>query len=488
MKPQAQALRVLVTFFKIATFVFSALTLSISGNSQGITWFMWRDLPILAWTLVALSLLMTGGWWYTARRLRSMDSESQFDKFNQRKIPSSAAGQAYNIWRGMRPAHRFLLAVAVFLIFSTIGPLSVLMKGGLQPASVLRILLVTISSGGISASIILFGHKRVILILAIVFFASGNIFTGQIEEWLTGRPGLRIESETAPVVLSPEQRLEMSRQREILGAFAILLLGGGYVMFIVLLNKEGSERLRLETEVSIARGIQDSLLPSETLETAWCEIAGRTVPTSEVGGDYFDTFRISDHEIGVAIADVSGHGVGAGILAAMTKSGLRSQLKHDPGPVKVLENLNAVLCDITQKNVFVTLAYILLNDREKRARVATAGHPPVLHWTSPDSMVHELRTPNPGLGIQRKYSFSELVVPYAAGDTFLLYTDGITEAVNSHGEQFGSEKVLTALSANRVAGAEDLCKSVITAVWNFRGSSELADDVTVLCVKLKKSL
>ena len=136
------------------------------------------------------------------------------------------------------------------------------------------------------------------------------------------RPGRKIRMLTADHLFTFTQQ-EIDRidvRRPLFGVIAIFLLSAGYTLFLRVVGEETKKRGRLETEVAVARRIQQSLQPSAAFKTDWCEAAGITVPATEVGGDYFDMIKISDDEAVIAIADVSGHGVGAGILSAMTKS------------------------------------------------------------------------------------------------------------------------------------------------------------------------
>jgi serine phosphatase RsbU (regulator of sigma subunit) len=479
-----RTLRILNIFFRVATFVFLASTMSFSVDSTGMLWVMWKDEVLLALTLLFLALLMAAGWWYTARKLRAAMSPEIQGEFVQRKVRVSDSRQAYNIWKEMKPSTRWLLAVAVFLMFGTIGPLSILMGSALHLITWQRVLIVTIASGSISASIILLGRKPVWMVIALLFFTSGNIFADRIEMVLTGRPpAIDATPASQHIDLSPTLRAQLATQRAVVGTIAIGLLAFGYVMFIVLLSSEGSQRLRLETEVAIAQGIQKSLVPSGVCKTAWCEVTGRTLPATEVGGDYFDIFQISEHQIAIVVADVAGHGVGAGILSAMTKSALRIQLQHDAAPARVLDNLNRALFGITGRTIFVTAGYLLLDAEKLTACIATAGHPPLLHREGSTGILRELRTASLGLGMHRNATFSTLCIPLSRGDSFLLYTDGITEATDPQGEQFGLERLQALFHTAGSETSEVFCTNIVKSVQTFTQGKELKDDITVVIVR-----
>jgi hypothetical protein len=438
-------------------------------NSNGVLWVMWRDNTPLAATLAFIGLLMGAGWWVTARRQREAKPISRYEE----------SSQVYNIFKPIDPSVRRRLALAVFLIFATIGPLSMLMESPLHPVHPLRVLIVTLSSGGMSASIVLFGNRLLLLVAAFLVCLAANMFSDTLVRNLTGAvPPVATEGSTT---LSIEQQSDLRSQRAVIGMVGVGLIASGYTMFLVVLNREGNKRVRLQAEVAIAQRIQKSLLPDALVSTSWCVAAGRTVPATEVGGDYFDMIELPDGRLVVAIADVTGHGVGAGILSAMTKSALRSQLIHDASPQNVLENLNRTLYQVSQRNMFVTMGYLVLDRQAGVARIATAGHLPIM-FRRRDGTMESVRTLNPGLGMRAEGSFSDEEVRLSPGDRFLLYTDGVTEATNGRGEQFGDGRLGDFLAADQPGSVDELCAAVLESVLRFRGSKNLSDDATVVAV------
>jgi sigma-B regulation protein RsbU (phosphoserine phosphatase) len=310
---------------------------------------------------------------------------------------------------------------------------------------------------------------------------AGNMFSEQLTVLVAGVPREHhFPAPQEPLTLTGEQQADIRSQRALIGASAISLLASGYAMFIVVLSREGARRMRLQAEVAIAARIQQSLIPSRLFRTSWCEVAGKTIPATEVGGDYFDVVQISSDEIAVIIADVAGHGVGAGILSAMTKSALRSQLTHSAMPVAVLQNLNTTIHQVSERNMFVTVAYIFLSARDRMLRMATAGHPPVLLRHGTTEKVEELRTASLALGLQKDSTFSEIQYRWSAGDALLLYTDGVTEATNRISEQFGVERLQKAFSGPATPGADKACEQLLEGVALFSGSTVQTDDATIV--------
>jgi len=395
----------------------------------------------------------------------------------------------------MQPGALRRLAIAVFLLFGVLGPLTVLMESEFHLVSWGFIVTQTISSGGLAASIILFGRKkwwRTMLIAgfwtaAISLNSGGLSFVGD-ERGLhvvlgNFNPTAHKNLERSGPRLDPAELDAIYTQRSIVGALAIALLASGYGMFISVIGKELQQRTRLETEIRIAQGIQRSLLPKPSITLPWCVAASVTVPATEVGGDYFDIVQLSDTVLAVVIADVTGHGVGAGILAAMTKSAVHLQLEHDPAPAQMLEHLNRTIHRLSDEKTFVTCAYALLDSSTHRMHVATAGHPPILHYRATTKTVFTLRTPGLGLGIRADTKYTSLEIGWDPGDALLLYTDGILEVTGKNGEQFGTERLEKALS-DYASSARDICSEILTALRTFSGLTDFYDDVSLVHLKL----
>lgn len=389
------------------------------------------------------------------------------------------------IWEDMQPPALRKLALAVALIFAVFGPIQVLMLPLLPPGVWLRVFALTLLSGGFAASIILFGRRLLPLLLTIAVFTAILLAlpsTFSISSRMAKQQSMEATEQLA--LLSEEDIERQGEQRLLIGMFGIGMIAGGYAVFIIVIAREVRRRAGLESEIKAAQKIQQALLPAAPLELPWCEIAGMCVPAAEVGGDYFDVIKLSDEEVLVVVGDVSGHGLGAGILAAMTKSALYSQFDLAVSPRDILTRLNRTLCRLTGKNSFVTLAVLYLNQRLQTARLATAGHPPVLHYQAAARAITARRTPSLGLGLAPDATFEEMEIPVAPGDRFLLYTDGVIEASNRAKEQFGEERLREIMIASRHAAAMAAGMAIIKSVQNFSAKEALADDATVVWAQL----
>ena len=377
------------------------------------------------------------------------------------------------------------LAIAVFFLFGTIGPLSMLMDPGVLPGSWFMLGYLTVLSGALSASIILFIRRPALLVIVLVLITAAMAGERQVEQFLFGKlEEARILTANHLFTFTQEEINRIEFRRPVYGIISIFFLSIGYSFFVTVISGEIMKRARLETEVAVARSIQKSLQPEAAFKTDWCEAAGVTVPATEVGGDYFDMIKLSDDEAVIAIADVSGHGVGAGILSAMTKSAFHTELHHTKTPTELMFNLNNAVYQVTDKKMFVSFACLLLDKRTMTAHVTTAGHPPIFLVQKSDGAIKELRTPNLALAIQASTQFTEQTVQCSRGDMFVLYTDGITEATNDKGEQFGSDKLKELISDTERGSSEALSNSIIASVRTFTVKKEFADDATIVVVRV----
>jgi len=390
-----------------------------------------------------------------------------------------------NFWKTMEQKDLRRLAIAVFFLFGTIGPLSMLMDPGVLPGSWFMLAYLTVMSGALSACIILFIRKPVLFVITLVLITGAMSAEHQVEQLLFGRlEEARILTANHLFTFTQQEIDRIEFRRPVYGIIAIFLLSVGYSFFISAIGGEIMKRTRLETEVSVARSIQKSLQPETAFKTDWCEAAGVTVPATEVGGDYYDMIRLSDDAVVIAIADVSGHGVGAGILSAMTKSAFHTELRHTTAPAELMFNLNNAVYQVTDKKMFVSFALLVLDRRTMTAHVTTAGHPPVFLVQKSDGAIKELRTPNLALAIQASTQFTEQTVHCGSGDMFVLYTDGITEAANDKGEQFGADKLKELISNTERGSSEALSNSIIASVRTFTVKKEFADDATIVVVRV----
>jgi serine phosphatase RsbU (regulator of sigma subunit) len=405
---------------------------------------------------------------------------------------------AINIWREMSLPALVRLSIAAFLLFGALGLVSILIESSIRVFPWGFVIVQVISAGGLAASIVLLGRRRWwITVLLAVFWNAVMVFNGGgISFVVSQNEGFRVrlsgpdsphvskQARLSNTVLTTAQLDDVYFQRGVTGVAIIVFLVGGYVMFLSVIRGEVKRRAHLETEVRIAQEIQQSLLPTVPFESGSCQIHGVMLPAGEVGGDYFDIIPLPDGKIAVAIADVTGHGVGAGILSAMTKSALHLQLERESDPDEVLSHLNSVIYEVSDKKTFVTFAYALIDPASCSVQVATAGHPPVLHRKTSTRAVTPIRSKNMALGMRPDSSFAgAATLNYEPGDFLLLYTDGLLEVTNSAGQQFGER--LPAL-LERVEGTPgSVLNGLLDDLRSFAGNRVgFEDDVSLVCVRI----
>ena len=241
------------------------------------------------------------------------------------------------------------------------------------------------------------------------------------------------------------------------------------------------EQLRMRDELRYARELQLSMLPDAAPVVPWADIAGVSIPATEVGGDYFDYIDV-DGSLAVICGDVAGHGMAAGITLSALRGGI-TLLRHEfTHPAAVLERLQEVVTESSRRRTLVTLVAALFDPRRKVARIANAGHPPILVRRA-SGRVDSIDLFGHPLGVRRSEPIPEREVYFERGDIFLLHSDGIYETTNAGGEPFGLER-LAALFASLNVSAALVRDAVLRSVAAFRGNAPQQDDVTVVVVRI----
>ncbi|WP_457652124.1 PP2C family protein-serine/threonine phosphatase [Rhodocaloribacter sp.] len=249
------------------------------------------------------------------------------------------------------------------------------------------------------------------------------------------------------------------------------------------LQEEEKKLIRLREEYRLAFEIQTNLLPKEPPACEGYDIAGVSLPAQTVGGDYFDFIRVDRDRLGLCVGDVSGKGLPAAMLMANVQATLRGQALAQPDSVRdCIAHSNDMLCRSIGRGSFVTLFFGLLDARTHTLRYVNAGHNrPLLHTA--DGRIRELPTSGLVLGFQADFSYQEADVSLASGDTLLIYSDGITEAMNDEREQFDTERLGEMLRAHAHTPAATLIERIIAAVRRHTGEVPPNDDMTMLAVR-----
>ena len=252
-------------------------------------------------------------------------------------------------------------------------------------------------------------------------------------------------------------------------------------------REEALERARLESELATARKIQERLLPDEMPEFSGFEIAGTSLPSQQVGGDYFDFLDIGTGQLGIAIADVSGKGMPAALLMANLQASLHAQVIKPGNVAEVVFRINNQLVRSTDPNMFATFFYGILDRSQSSFTSANAGHNPPLLFRS-GGKIERLEAGGLVLGFLPDQKYLQQTVDIEPGDTIVLYTDGITEAVGSSGEKlsenlFGEERLIEVVQHNSSKSAREIQSAILEAISNHTADIPQSDDITLVVIK-----
>lgn len=244
--------------------------------------------------------------------------------------------------------------------------------------------------------------------------------------------------------------------------------------------KERLEKERMVNELAEARKIQFNLFPKKTPVLNEFDITGICIPCQEVGGDWYDYIPFDDGRLGIVIADVSGKGMGAALLMSSTRSILRLIAKYKASPKEVLKDVNDILINDFPTTRFVTLIYGVLDPKKQNLIFANAGH---LYPILADSSGSKFLETSKGvpLGISDT-SFSECEVKFAPGTRLLFYTDGITEATNKSGEEYGMERL-----KEYFRHSSSSVHNILKDIKSFTEGYSFCDDVTLVTIEKNKN-
>lgn len=255
------------------------------------------------------------------------------------------------------------------------------------------------------------------------------------------------------------------------------------------LISEALENERYKEELNIAKNVQKRLLPEVLDANADFDIVAYSQAADEVGGDYYDSVKIDQDKTALIIGDVSGKGTSAAFHMSQMKGVFHGLAQLDLSPEEFMVRANSAINTSLDKTSFITISYFVLDQAQKEVKFARAGHCPTLFYEQSKKQASYFTNKGLGLGIVRNNSFSEYVQPrefsYAPGDVLVLYTDGITEAKNFKGEEYGYDRLADIINRNAGKEAAGLQEILIKDVYDFCGQSEIDDDYTAVIVKFK---
>ncbi|HEV3485390.1 MAG TPA: SpoIIE family protein phosphatase [Vicinamibacterales bacterium] len=257
-----------------------------------------------------------------------------------------------------------------------------------------------------------------------------------------------------------------------------------------------AEKKRLDEELRIARQIQMSLLPRGPLDVPGMAITALCVPAREVGGDYYDFFTLPQDRLGILIADVSGKGTSAALYMAELKGLVLSLSQIYLSPRQLLLEVNRIISDNLDSRSFITMTYAVLDLRARVMTYARAGHTPMIHLTGssepsreahmlvPDGMVVGLRIE----GAAQKFAelLEEEEIPLQTGDVIVLYTDGITEAMDAESDLFGDARLRKLIEEHGHLDSGELRERILREIESFVGGADQHDDMTMILIKVEQ--
>ncbi len=249
------------------------------------------------------------------------------------------------------------------------------------------------------------------------------------------------------------------------------------------------ENERYQEELKIAKKVQNSLLPSLLDSNEDFDIVAFSRAADEVGGDYYDSYKIADEKIALIIGDVSGKGTSAAFNMSQMKGVFHSLSQVDLKAADFFAYANKALSSCLEKTSFITASYFIIDKTKRRVEFARAGHCPTLYYHREQDKTEFLENKGLGLGILRDDNFpnylEEAYIDYQSGDIMVLYTDGITEAANFKKEEYGYEKIRILLEQNKEKSSAEISQIMIDDLYSFLGDTNVNDDYTLLILKFK---
>lgn len=250
-----------------------------------------------------------------------------------------------------------------------------------------------------------------------------------------------------------------------------------------------AEKQRLDRDLQVAREIQRILLPQENPQIPGYELAAVNQPAQRVSGDYYDFLQIDEDHLGIVIADVSGKGVPASLIMAMCRTVMRTQATDSHSAAAVLRKVNRLLFPDIREDMFITMAYMILDLKNNTLNIAKAGHDAPLICRGGGRAVEAIQSPGMALGIDSGEVFDnvlkDVVVPLEPRDTILVYTDGISEATDPDGQEFGRDLIKSTMLQGAPSGVQQVVDDLLKRVATFSAGTPQNDDITLVVLQKK---
>jgi serine phosphatase RsbU (regulator of sigma subunit) len=386
----------------------------------------------------------------------------------ERLFRTPAGRQRFLYWQTLPLARLTFLLLAIFCLFGMVGFIVDLFSLGQKP--LLSVILWTAFTGlmGILYLLVLTRKPRYVLVPIALHLLGSRAVVALIHSLgsYMGHPtidsGVRIS------------------------AFAVLILSAAAcVFFLLFVQSEGRHAVRIQTELSLAHGIQQTLVPVIERQFPRCEVYGISIPSEEVGGDIVDVVLLEDGSVFAYVADVAGHGLSAGILMGMLKTSIRTQLIDLPSPGAVFTRLDVVLPQVKEAHMYATCTALRIFNASApgvlQVEYAIAGQPALMHASAANQSVSLLSDEQIPLGLLASTSsYQSHRLQVQPNDILLIATDGILEAENEAGQAFGHEPLARLLRENMTSPLPTLFSTVL---GELKTSFKQDDDQTMLLIR-----
>ncbi len=245
------------------------------------------------------------------------------------------------------------------------------------------------------------------------------------------------------------------------------------------------ENIKYEQELDNARKIQESLLPKTIPNIKGLDFSGVMIPAMHIGGDYFDIIDVSDTKAFVVVGDVAGKGLSASFYMSKLQTMMRLFCKQNSSPKEILIKINRQISSEIDKHSFITVILALFDTKNKTITLARAGHPPLIAFKGNTSLFYQPK--GIGLGLEKgeifEQTLEEVVIPFDKDETFILFSDGVNEAMNIHNELFGINNLINTVNMHRSEKAVNIKNAILSSISFFTGNAETNDDITLVVVK-----
>jgi hypothetical protein len=376
-----------------------------------------------------------------------------------------SSGRSY--WRPVPLRRLKFLLLGVFCLVGMVGCLLDLIVLGEKPF--VEVFGWTVFTGIMAVVYLLFGIRapRLIVFLVALHYLLSQPFSKLLRFLNAGAP--------APPT-------ELGVRVAAIGSLVLCLLA--CVFFLLFFYSEGRTSIRLQTELALAHGIQHTLVPIVHTRSRLWEIYGVSLPSEQVGGDLVDLVQEQDGSALAYVADISGHGLQAGILMGMFKTAARTCIVESPSLSTLMERINRVLPQVKEPEMYATCAAVRITRGVDHATceldLANAGHPPILRFSATDKKVFPFPSNAPPLGLMPEPEFLSHTVKACAGDLLLIATDGVTEVCDATDQEFGIERLQSLLIEQHHKRLQVIAAEILDAAARW---GKQMDDQTLLLVR-----